>query len=597
MSSKEAFSNLLHLFNMKKKYQFLFTFLCIVGYFPCVAQEVETVLPKGLSNQEAGLISNFQFKNNTESTVPDLPIRTAAEWEEIEYLVIRWTPAFQNILLQIVQAAVTECKVLITTQNQTAVASFLSSQNVNMAQVEFLNAPSNSIWIRDYAGNTGYTNDVEDRVLVDWIYNRPRPADNVMPAAHANYTQTPIYSTDFGDNDLVNTGGNFMSDGLGTAFASKLIVEENEAGNPYGVSAKTEAEIDAIMLQFQGISNFIKFDPTPFDPIDHIDMHMKLLDEETILVSNYPDGVADGPQINANIEYLTTNFLSPFGTPYKIEWIDAPPSTTGLYPDEGGFYRTYTNSVFVNGTVIVPTYRPEVDMAALQKYEELLPGYNIVGVDVDNSDELLIALSGAIHCITHAIGVADPLLIIHSPKDEVSSPLNIPFSAVIKHASGISQAKLFWRESGENEYEEAQMTLQNEATWEATITAPSGASSIEYYIWAEANSGKTLSRPIVAPEGFWKFNITSLSLEDWASKNIHGPFPNPAKEQVSFTINAIPGELTIRIFNIVGQQLFENTLQEANGRVLFNLQPEWKGTLLVQFSGEFGSITKKLIKL
>ncbi|MBT6217845.1 MAG: hypothetical protein HOI42_13910, partial [Candidatus Marinimicrobia bacterium] len=54
----------------------------------------------------------------------------------------------------------------------------------------------------------------------------------------------PIYVTDTGTNDLVNTGGNYMSDGLGNAFASNLILEENEPGNPYNVSAKTEEEIE-----------------------------------------------------------------------------------------------------------------------------------------------------------------------------------------------------------------------------------------------------------------------------------------------------------------------------------------------------------------
>jgi hypothetical protein len=45
-----------------------------------------------------------------------------------------------------------------------------------------------------------------------------------------------------------------------------------------------------------------------------------------------------------------------------------------------------------------------------------------------------------------------------------------------------------------------------------------------------------------------------------------------------------------------GQRLFENTLENANGTITLNLKPEWKGTLLVSFSGEFGKIVKKVIK-
>jgi len=580
-----------------KKFFTLSPFICLFLFsFTITAQLSETLLPKGLNNAEKSLVADFEFKSNEATSAPSTTVRTAAEWEEIEYLVIRWTNSFQNILLQIVQASVLECKVLITTQNSSAVSSYLSSNGVDMTQVEFLNEPSNSIWIRDYAGNTIYSNDVEDLALVDWIYNRPRPDDNEMPVAHANFAGVPNFRTNSGTNDLVNTGGNFMSDGMGTAFASNLVLNENQAGNPYGVSAKTETQVDDIMFAYQGITNYIKMEETPFDPISHIDMHMKLLDEQTILVSRYPDGVADGPQIEDNINYVTSNFQTPFGTDYKVEWIDAPPSTSGLYPDAGGYYRTYTNSVFVNGTVLVPTYRPEVDDDALELYEELLPGYNIVGIDVDDAPELLISLSGAIHCITHGIGVANPLLIIHQPVEESNTNLDIPLSALIKHSSDINQAKVFWRASGDTAFEETNMTLTTEDNWISSLSVPSSASEIEYYIWAEANSGKTMTRPMVAPEGFWTFNISSLSVADWAEKNIIGPFPNPAREKVSFNLKSISGKIDIAIHNMQGQRLFENTLENANGTITLNLKPEWKGTLLVSFSGEFGKIVKKVIK-
>lgn len=579
---------------MKKLVPLLLFCMMFSSVFQMNAQQ-EPLLPKGLSENEKGLVSDFQFKSSRISDPPSVPVRTMAEWEEIEYLVIRWTNGFQNILRQIVEAAVQECKVLITTQNPGAVSSYLTSNGIDLTNVEFLNAPSNSIWIRDYAGNTIYTDDVGDRALADWIYNRPRPLDDVMPTAHANYVGIPIYSTTSGTNDLVNTGGNFMSDGLGNAFSSKLVLEENEAGNPYGVTAKTEADIDDIMFNYQGITNYIKMDQTPYDPIDHIDMHMKLLDEQTLLVSRYPAGVADGPQIEANIDYVTSTFQTPFGTDYNVKWIDAPPSTGGNYPDNGGYYRTYTNSIFVNKTILVPTYRPEVDNAALAQYEEMLPGYTIVGIDVDNPGENLISLVGAIHCITHSIGVADPLWIVHQPIDESNTTAEIPLEALIKHNTGVSTAKIFWRETGETNFQETAMTFDADDTWVSNLTVPSDATSIDYYIWAEANSGKTLTRPIVAPEGYWTFDISNLSVIDWAENKIVGPYPNPAQNEVSFNLNNIPGEININIHNVLGQQLYENKLESGNGKITLNLNPEWKGTLFVTFSGDFGSVHKKVV--
>ena len=575
-----------------KSYSFIIVFFSI---FYLTAQEE---LPKGLTETERELLPQFQFNSLVISDPPEGPVRAAAEWEEVEYLVIRWTNAYQNILRQIVEVGVQECKVLITTQNESSVTNYLTNQGVDLTNVEFLNTGSNSIWIRDYGGNTIYSEDVGERALTDWIYNRPRPLDDIMPTEHANMIGMPIYVTDTGINDLVNTGGNYMSDGLGNAFASNLILEENEAGNPYNVSAKTEDEIDAIMNAYMGIENYIKMETLPYDEIHHIDMHMKLLDEETILVSKYPEGVADGPQIEENIDYVLSNFQSPFGTPYEIKWIDAPPSTSGSYPDTGGYYRTYSNAVFVNKSIIVPTYRPEVDEPALDYLRELLPGYNVVGIDVDNSNEPLIASLGAIHCITHTIGVDEPLWIVHQPINEVpTSNTSVSINAMIKHISGINNATVYWREAGESEFNQLSMTTISDDNWSVDLLIPSGAESIEYYIEAEANSGKSLARPLVAPEGFWTFIVANLSNEEWADNNISAPYPNPAGEEVSFQLNQIEGVVKVSIYNILGQKLNTTTIVEANGILTLALNKEWKGTLLVTFEGDFGKVIKKIIKL
>ncbi len=564
-------------------------------YFSAYPQQ--TPLPKGLTPQEIQLLPSFTFKSSQLSLPPSTPVRAAAEWEEVEYLVVTWDWNYTDILRQIIQVGVTECKVIITTQNQTAVASYLSTNGVNLMNVLFLNAPANSIWTRDYSGNTVYSNDVGERALVDWIYNRPRPMDDVMPAAHASLINVPLYVTNSGDADLVNTGGNFMSDGLGNAFASQLVLEENAAGNPYNVSAKTEAQIDAIMQSYMGIENYIKMTTLPYDGIHHIDMHMKLLDEETLLVSRYPPGVADGPQIEANISSVVANHPSPFGTPYQVRWIDAPPSTNGSYPDTGGYYRTYSNCVIVNKSILVPTYRPEVDAAALAYFEELMPGYNIVGIDVDNSAEPLIASSGAIHCITHTIGVEEPLWIVHQPVRTANAGATVPLHAMIKHISGIGAAKVFWRLQGSASFNEAIMTNTETDVWTTTLAIGDDGTDVEYYIWAEANSGKALTRPLVAPDGFWTIQSQSLTVTEWANENISAPYPNPAKETVNFKLNQVAGPISITITNIIGQTLSAETLANGHGTIAIGLNFNWKGPLFITFEGSFGTVTRKIIKM
>lgn len=572
-------------------------FLVLVLFFTAPLLAQEQPIPHFLTDAEKELLPNFTVESDTRTPPPTGPIRTMAEWEEVEYLVVTWQPNFPAILRQIVEAAIQECKVIITTQNQTSVSNYLSSNGVDLTNITFLDEDWDTIWIRDYAGNTIYSDDVGERALVDWIYNRPRPNDDVMPLAHASNTGLPIYVTDSGTNDLVNTGGNFMSDGLGNAFASELILNENAPGNPYGVSGKTEAQIDQIMEDYMGITNYIKMAPLPFDVINHIDMHMKLLDEETLLVSKYPEGVSDGPQIEQNIQYVLNNFQSTFGTPYDVKWIDAPPSPSGAHPDTGGFYRTFTNAIFINKTVLVPTYRPEVDTPALAQWEEMLPGYTIVGIDVDNTGENLISQVGAIHCITHTIGVADPLWIVHQKVKQSEANAVVPIEAQIKHTSGIANASVFWKQESATTWTETAMSDAGSDMWTTDITLPDSEESIEYYIAAEANSGKTQVRPIVAPEGYWTINLGDiLGTNNFATTTVTGPFPNPATDQVSFGFDNTITAVNVTVNNILGQELMMKEYAVTNGSLTLDLLANWSGTLFVSLTTERGTAVKKLLK-
>ena len=260
----------------------------------------------------------------------------------------------------------------------------------------------------------------------------------------------------------------------------------------------------------------------PFDGIHHIDMHMKLLDEETLLVAEYPEGMSDGPQIEENLQYILDNFTTKWGTPFKVIRIPSPPSTSGYYPGEqpnlnnavDGYYRTYTNSVFVNKTVLVPFYREEYDTIAQRIYEEALPGYNIVGIDCDNNGNNIISQSGAIHCITHSVGVNDPLLISYK-KIEDQCPADGPvlFEALVKHRSGIANAYLYYRPNGIDSFAFVEMQNQGDGVWSTVINNLDPFSeSVEYYVHAIANNGKQQYRPITAVNG--GVNTFAFSLDE-----------------------------------------------------------------------------------
>ena len=320
---------------------------------------------------------------------------------------------------------------------------------VDMTNVEIVDTDLNSIWIRDYGANTVYGSWNDDRILVDWIYNRPRPDDDVIPDVLGEHMDIDVYSTTAEPYDLMNTGGNYMSDGFGLAFESELILDENNGGTTCGrLSLIIQSEeIEGILEEFMGIEILVTMETLPYDGIHHIDMHMKL-DESTLLVAEYPEGVADGPQINANLDYVLSNYTTKWGTPFDVIRIPSPPEQGYGYPDANGYYLTYSNAVFVNNKVILPTYYEQYDTTAMRIWEDALPGYEIVGIDCDSGTINIISLSGAIHCITHTVGVEDPLMISHLPLDDTDNTTD-PYTVegYLSHRSGISSAYVFYSTS------------------------------------------------------------------------------------------------------------------------------------------------------
>ena len=407
----------------------------------------------------------------------------------------------------------------------------------------------------------------------------------------------------------MGTGGNFMSDGMGTGFSSELILDENSGGYAWnGPSGNvfypnhTLSEIEDIMQDFMGIQTYILMETLPYDGIHHIDMHMKLLDEETILMAEYPPGVADGPQIEANLQYVLSNYNSAFGTAYKVVRIPSPPSVSGNYPNTNGYYRTYTNSVFVNNTVLVPFYRQEYDTIAQRIYEEALPGYNIVGIDVDNSGVNLIAYSGAIHCITHSVGANEPLLIQHQSLEDTPPLSSYTVSANIQHTSGVNTAQVYYTTDLATGFSPPiTMTNTSNNTWEADIPGTmSSGQKVYYYMEAIANNGKMMKRPMPAPVGYFDFKIldNTTYLEDRIGVTIDA-YPNPASAITCVPVNMSRNTIgTISLVDLFGKcidQIYSGEIHSGETNYFMDASLYPAGIYNVVVQTPFGRTSKKLI--
>ena len=106
----------------------------------------------------------------------------------------------------------------------------------------------------------------------------------------------------------------------------------------------------------------------------------------------------------------------------------------------GACYNTYTNALFVNKKILVPTYQmPTYDSIALATWQELKPGYDIVGIDCSG----VIPEFGAIHCISKEIGTNDPLWIVHQKLRNECESQNHRFEVEVRHSSGVEEVSYF----------------------------------------------------------------------------------------------------------------------------------------------------------
>ncbi|MFN0213181.1 MAG: agmatine deiminase family protein, partial [Saprospiraceae bacterium] len=385
-------------------------------------------------------------------------------------------------------------------------------------------------------------------------------------------------------------------------FSSKLVLEENDETNNWGSSNHSEAEVEEIMDAYMNISPYAKMTILPYDGIHHIDMHMKLLDEVTLLVGEYPPGIADGPQIEANLQYVLSNFVTSYGTPFKVIRVPMPPDDTDTYPDQGGSYRTYANAVFVNKTIIVPTYEERYDTTGLRIWREAMPGYKVVGVNCD----AMIYLGGAVHCITKEVGVGDPLVINHRRLDDVTgaNPAAYEVQASIRHKSGIAEAILFYKTDLAAPYQELALTLTDpdENLWTAAIPQQPTGTTIFYYIHATANSGKQIARPMPAPEGYFQFKInmpTGVDEIEIGATRLGEVFPNPARAIACVPVfSATGGTASIEISDVLGRTLlsiFKGELSAGESKHFFQADLLDSGTYFVKLNGPNGQKVQKLV--
>ncbi len=343
----------------------------------------EPTLPRGFTPAERALWQPPDL-SNVPLAPPPREVWTPAEYDQNSGLLIRWG-AQNPVLTEMVVAITTgdpDIEVFIVVSGgsqQSSASTTLSGAGADLSKVTFVQAASNSVWIRDYGPR--FIDHAGLRAIVDHSYNRPRPLDNAIPGVFAQFLGERKY-----DLHLSHGGGNFHLFDDGSAYMTSLIVNENP-----GTSAQ---QVRDLYMAYQGLDLTITNPlPASFDSTQHIDMWMLPADDGRVIVNEYPDTGAVYSVPRQVTEATAAQLASRGKQVLRI----------GGWRASNTHY-TYANAVVLNRLVLICRFNgyPTENANAIDVFEQAFPTRQIVTIDCST----LITFSGAIHCIVmHAPAV------------------------------------------------------------------------------------------------------------------------------------------------------------------------------------------------
>ena len=479
-------------------------------------------------NLEEILLNEDYERDFTPTDPPVGVIRQTSEFEQMEGVLVVYPLGVPYSLIAEMSQDI-KVYTIVESYQQNQCETNYQNNNVNLANCEFINAPTNTYWVRDYG--PWFVSVDNEIAVVNFPYNRPRPDDDDIPIEVANYFGLDVYGM-----ELENAGGNYMCDGNSVGASTDLVFEENPS--------LTQAQIDQLVLDFLGIETYhITLDPLD-DYIKHIDCWGKFLDVDKVLIGQVPASDYRYEDFEFVANYFASQ-TSAWGNNYEVYRIYTP----------GGYSQAtpYTNSLILNNKVFVPQTGSQWDDEAIATYEDVMPGYEVIGVFSNGWYD-----TDALHCRTRGIADRNMLYIQHNPiLDEVPAGEDIDVVTQIIPYSGevIYTDSLLVRYKIDNgNFNTLIMTSAGNDNYFAVIPALASGSEISYYIHAADESGHSTNHPLI---GEFEPHIFTVSGN-----------PNPAElvvDPTSFTLEMATGEILIEVMEMsnIGGLPMDFTITES----------------------------------
>ena len=318
-----------------------------------------------------------------------------AEFEPIEALVLPAGLLAQqapDLLIQMFQALQEHTAVVGLVQDgrqRHKVEKLLAERNLGRRNLRLVEIPHDTLWLRDYGPIFFRFPDAHPGAY-DAEYPDPRRRlDDAVPVRLAALFGISVFPL-----PMVLEGGNLLTNGQGLALTTQTAVLRHS-----GPSA-SEASLRQLLYQHLGIDTLVILEPLAGEPTGHVDMFACFTGPDTVLVGQY-DPKED--PVNAAILDRNAALLvgcRTAGGPLRVIRLPMPSHRDRIW-------RTYTNVVFANRLLLVPTYPASdqaADQRALEIYRRLLPGWKVVGIDTSP----LITLGGGLRCISLGIPAPTP---------------------------------------------------------------------------------------------------------------------------------------------------------------------------------------------
>ncbi len=296
------------------------------------------------------------------------------------------------VLTEIVKSTWDKLPVTVFVQHdasQKQAEAALANAGVPEGAVEFEEVPFDTVWVRNF-GPTGVRRSAHEQsskplwVLTDNQFQH-RNQDNQFARILAESFQVPVLEIP------LFLSGNVLSNGDGLLVTTEHVAEMNRQ------RGYSRMQLSRILRECFGASQIVFLEDPQQEPNAHADMICVFTAADTILIGEHT-GQYD--QVDAAIYDRNAKLLERVRTPTGPLKVVRIPMPARRHRDIWG--GAYTNVVFLNKVLLVPTYRgidEDLQEKAFDVFRQVLPGWKIVGIDCSP----MIINGGALRCATMPI--------------------------------------------------------------------------------------------------------------------------------------------------------------------------------------------------